>query len=95
MTTQHALGFDLLSDPHNTYAAALGLRFTVPAQLHPIYTGFGINLAASNGDPSWSLPMPGRIVVDAAGVVRAVDVDPDYTRRPEPEHTLAAVRALR
>ncbi len=28
------------------------------------------------------------------GVVRAVDVDPDYTQRPEPEKTPAALAAL-
>jgi len=38
--------------------------------------------------------MPGRLVVDRSGVVRAVDVDPDYTVRPEPDATLAEVRRL-
>lgn len=27
--------------------------------------------------------MPGRFVIDGDGVVRAVDVDPDYTVRPD------------
>ncbi len=38
--------------------------------------------------------MPARFVIDQGGVVRAVDADPDYTVRPEPEETLAKVRAL-
>ncbi len=91
---KNQLGFDILSDPHNDYAAALGLRFTLPPELQGIYASFGINLPLFDGDDSWTLPMPGRIVVDARGIVRAVEVDPDYTVRPEPEATLAAVRAL-
>ena len=92
---QHKLEFDILSDPRNDYAAALGLRFTLPAQLQAIYGSFGINLPLFDGDDSWTLPMPGRIVIDQSGIVRAVDVDPDYTVRPEPEASLEAVRRLR
>ena len=35
-----------------------------------------------------------RLVVDSGGIVRAADIDADYTRRPEPEKTLADVKAL-
>jgi hypothetical protein len=38
--------------------------------------------------------MPGRFVIDASGVVRATDVDPDYTHRPEPQKTLDDLAAL-
>lgn len=88
MVEKHQLSFDLLSDPGNEYAASLGIRFEVPAKLKPIYQSFGIDLDRHNGDGSWTLPMPGRIVVDANGIVRASAVDPDYTRRPEPQALL-------
>lgn len=91
---KHKLTFDILSDPHNAYAAELGLRFALPPQIKPIYQGFGIDLPACNGDDSWTLPMPGRFVIDRTGIVRVVDVDPDYTQRPEPEKTLEDVRRL-
>ncbi len=91
---KHKLDFDILSDPHNTYAAELGLRFALPPQIKPIYQGFGIDLPVCNGDDSWTLPMPGRFVIDSTGIVRVVDVDPDYTQRPEPEKTLEDVRRL-
>ena len=94
MRKNQSLGFDLLTDAGNVYAASLGLRFTLPLELQPIYRSFGIDLEKTNGDVSQTLPMPGRIVVDRHGIVRAVDVDPDYTRRPEPDATLATVRAL-
>jgi peroxiredoxin len=88
------LSFDILSDPNNAYAAKLGLRFKLPTDLEAIYSSFGIDLPKFDGDNSWTLPMPGRFVIDSQGIVRAVDVDPDYTVRPEPEHTLEVVRRL-
>lgn len=94
MIESHKLDFDILSDPGNAYAASLGLRFDLPAELQEIYRGFGIDLAAFSGESSWTLPMPGRIVVDRHGIVRATDVDPDYTVRPEPEATLREVERL-
>ena len=91
---KNKLDFDIVSDPRNDYAEALGLRFTLPAALQTVYSSFGINLPLFDGDDSWTLPMPGRIVIDHGGIVRAVDVDPDYTVRPEPEATLAMVRKI-
>ncbi len=92
---KHQLGFDILSDPRNDYAAELGLRFKLPAELSAIYSSFGIDLPTFDGDDSWTLPMPGRLVIDRHGIVRAVDVDPDYTVRPEPSKTVADVAALK
>ena len=94
MIEKHGLKFDLLSDPGNAYAAQLGVRFEVSADVKEIYRGFGIDLPASNGDPSWTLPMPTRLVVDASGTVRVADVDADYTHRPEPQKTVDDVKAL-
>ena len=94
MIEKHELNFDMLSDPGNAYVAELGLRFEVGSDVKEIYSGFGIDLPASNGDDSWTLPMPARIVVDSGGIVRATDIDPNYTARPEPEKTLGDVRAL-
>jgi hypothetical protein len=34
-------------------------------------------------------------VVDGGGTIRAVDADPDYTRRPEPAQTVDVLRQLR
>ena len=86
--------FDLLSDPDDDYAAKLGLRFKLPDDLKEVYLSFGIDLATHNGEGSWTLPMPGRFVVDQAGIVRAVEVDPDCQYRPEPQMTVDDVKAL-
>ena len=88
------ISFDLLSDPGNAYAAKLGLRFTLPDDLKAVYLSFGNDLAVRNGEGSWTLPMPGRFVIDRSGVVRAADVDPDYEHRPEPQKTIDDIRAF-
>ncbi|MBT5571865.1 MAG: redoxin domain-containing protein [Alphaproteobacteria bacterium] len=94
MTEKHGIEFDMLSDPGNGYAAELGLRFEVPAEVKKIYQGFKLPMEETNGDDSWTLPMPARIVVSSDGIVRATDIDPNYTSRPEPEKTLADVKAI-
>ncbi len=88
------LSFDLLHDAQNQVAAAFGLRFSLPDDLRQVYLGFGIDLAAQQGNPSWTLPMSARFVMDSDGAIRAVDVDPDYTVRPEPADTLAVLKEL-
>ena len=94
MVNRHGLGFEMLSDPGNAYAERLGLRFQVPDALKEVYLSIGIDLEESSGSPDWTLPVPARIVVDRTGIVRATDIDVDYTRRPEPDKTVADVAAL-
>lgn len=94
MLEKHGLKFPLLSDPGNAYAAELGLRFTVPEDLREVYLSLNINLPEHNAEDSWTLPIPARIVVGQDGIVRAADIDPDYTRRPEAEKTVQDVLAL-
>ena len=94
MIERHKLGFDLLSDPGNSYADTLGLRFALPDDLREVYLSLGINLPVHNGEKSWTLPMPARLTVDSAGIIRAADVDPYYTHRPEPEKTIQDLAAL-
>ena len=88
------LAFELLRDFGNRVAEAYGLVFTLPDDLREIYVKFGIDLAKGNGDGTWRLPMPARLVIDGQGIIRAVDADPDYTRRPEPARTVEILKEL-
>jgi peroxiredoxin len=92
---KQGITFDLLTDPGNAYTAKLGLSFRLPDDLKDIYLSFGNDLAKRNGEDSWTLPMPARFVIDSGGIVGAVDVDPDYRYRPEPQKTVNDVKALR
>lgn len=89
---QNNLAFPILSDPHNDVAAAFGLRFEVQDYLIELYKSLKNDLPAFNGDPSWTLPMPARYAVGQDGVILYAEVNPDYTRRPEPEDMLPALR---
>ena len=92
---KHKIGFDILSDRGNEYAAKLGLRFKLPDNLKQVYLSLGIDLAMRNGEDSWTLPMPSRFVIDRSGIVRATDIDPDYRYRPDPLKTIDDVKALK
>lgn len=70
------------------------MRWTLPEELKKLYLQFKIDLAAANGDDSWTLPVPARFIVDPRGIIRYARVDPDYTRRPEPRETLEALKQL-
>jgi len=86
---ENKLGFPILSDPGNAVAAAFGLRFTLPDYLSDLYKNtFKNDLAVVNGDPSWTLPMPARFVIGQDGTIVYAEVNPDYTRRPDPEELL-------
>lgn len=89
---QNNLSFPILSDAHNDVAAAFGLRFEMPDYLIELYKSLKNDLPAFNGDPSWTLPMPARFVVGQDGTILYAEVNPDYTRRPEPEDMLPALR---
>ena len=88
------LDFDLLHDAKNRVAESYGLAMDLPDDLVAVYSKFGNDLPKVNGDTVWRLPVPARFVLDRKGIVRAVDADPDYTIRPEPEATLEVLRAL-
>ena len=94
MRRKHKLDFAMLHDLGNAYASKLGLTFAYSDELKKVYDGFGVDLAEVNGEGSWTMPIPARLVVDREGIVRAADIDPDYAKRPEPEKTLADVKAL-
>jgi peroxiredoxin len=93
MRRQMKLAFDLLFDVGNNVAEAYGLTMRLPDDLIKVYGGFGIDLPKFDGDDSWRLPVPARIVLAKGGVVLGIEADPDYTRRPEPEETLALLQA--
>ena len=88
------LAFDLLHDAGNKVAEAYGLAMALPDDLIAVYRKIGVDLEKFNGDGAWTLPIPARFLLDPAGIVRWVEADPDYTTRPEPEETLAALRVL-
>src|SRR6201988_3468610 len=89
------LSFDILTDLHLKTAEQFRLVFTLPDYLRDLYKSFGNALDRFHDEPEFRLPMPARYVVDKQGIIRAADVNADYTIRPEPSATIAILRALK
>lgn len=88
------LEFPILSDVKSELANAFGIRFALPDYLVQVYKGFGNDLAVVNDDPSWVLPMPARYVIGTDGIIAYAEVNPDYTRRPDPSELLPVLDRL-
>jgi peroxiredoxin len=86
--------FPILSDVKSEVANAFGIRFALPDYLVEVYKGFGNDLAVVNDDPSWVLPMPARYVIGTDGIIAYAEVNPDYTRRPDPSELLPVLDRL-
>ncbi len=89
---QNKLTFPILTDPGNDLAAAFGLRYKLPDYLIEIYRKLKNDLPAINGDQSWTLPMPARYVIAPDSRILYAEVNPDFTRRPEPGEMIPILR---
>ena len=88
------LTFDILTDLHLKIAEQFRLVFTFPDYLRDLYQSFGSTLDRFNDESEYRLPIPARYVIDKQGIIRAADVNADYTIRPEPSETLRQLRRL-
>lgn len=91
---RHALEFEVLSDSGNRVSRQFGLVFTLPEAIREIYTAFGIDVPAFNGDETFELPLPATYVIDRNGVIVHAFVDADYTQRLEPSEIVEVVERL-
>ncbi|WP_421227914.1 peroxiredoxin-like family protein [Aeromonas enteropelogenes] len=92
--TANGLAITVLSDEGNRVSASLGLVFTLAEELRPIYESFGIDIPASNGDDSFTLPVPATYVIGQDGTVLYHFVNVDYTKRVEPAALVAVLDEL-
>ena len=88
---RQALTFPVLSDAGNRVAREFGLVFRVDVGVRDKYRAAGIDLAMSNGDASWELPVPATYVVAPDRTITYAFVEADYTRRAAPEDVVAAL----
>jgi peroxiredoxin len=75
-------------------AARFGVAFTLPDYLDALYRQFGNDPVEWNETETWQLPMPARFIIDSTDTIVDVEVNPDYTVRPEPETILEALPGL-
>ena len=66
----------------------------LPDYLKELYKSFGNALDRFHDEPEFRLPLPARYLIDREGIIRAADVNADYTRSPEPSETVRQLRML-
>lgn len=88
------LRFEVAVDNGNRFAKSLGLVAALPQPLRPLYREVGIDLAAHNGDKSHELPITATYVLAPCSRVTWAHVDPDFTRRADPDDVVAAIERL-
>ena len=88
------LTFDILTDLHLKTAEQFRIVFTLPDYLRDLYKSFGSTLDRFHDETEYRLPMPARYVIDKEGIIRAADVNADYTIRSEPSATVKQLRQL-
>ena len=89
-----SLSYDVLTDLHLKTAGQFRLVFTLPDYLRELYKSFGSTLDRFHDETEYRLPIPARYVIDQQGVIRAAEVNADYTIRPEPSETVKQLRAI-
>jgi peroxiredoxin len=85
------LTFSVLSDPGSQIARQLGILTAPDDGARAAQLQLGLDLTQVNAGATTELPMPTVLIADAAGVIRWIDVHPDYTSRSEPGQILEAV----
>ena len=95
MQDEKNLSFEILSDPGNKTAESYGIKYQMPDDLIKVYSQFGLNIPEHNGDDSWTLPLPARLIIGQDGIIRDAEIGGDYTVRPEPEDTLEKLKMLK
>ncbi len=88
------LTFDILTDLHLKTAERFRLVFVLPDYLRDLYKSFGNALDRFHDESEYRLPVPGRYLIDKEGIIRAADVNADYTIRPDPSETVRQLRKL-
>jgi peroxiredoxin len=92
---KNKLSFEVLSDRGNLVAKQFGIVFTLPEALRPIYSNFGIDIPAHNGDATFELPLPATYIVATDGTVVYRFAHGDYTQRLNPTEIVSQLTLLK
>ncbi len=92
---KNELEFEVLSDYDNAVAKSYGVSFRLDEATRELFVSeFDLDLAKRNASGSWDLPIPATYLVGQTGHIELAFVDPDYTRRLEPQAILDRLAQL-
>ena len=94
MREKNELTFTVLSDPGNQVAEALGVLTRPSDDASAAQRTLGLDLTEANADGTHGVPMPTVAIVDSTGIIRWIDVHPNYTTRTEVVDIVDALKAL-
>jgi len=96
LTTQETnkLTYPVLSDPANHVATRLGITTAHSDEVIEVANQIGNDIKGHNIDGTSNLPMPTVVGVDAKGIIRFIDVHPNYITRTEPQQIIDAIPSL-
>lgn len=86
MAEKKGLEYKVLSDVDNKLAKQLGLMWAHPDSFRPILAQ--VDWQKTYGNDNLEVPIPASFLVDKNGIVRNTFVDPNWTKRLEPETAL-------
>jgi peroxiredoxin len=85
------LAYPVLSDIDNAYAMSLSLVVWCGEEIRTLYKKAHLDLAESQGNDGWLIPIPATYVVAQDGHIKASFVDVDFRKRMAPEEILRAI----
>ncbi|MFG2306434.1 peroxiredoxin-like family protein [Actinacidiphila glaucinigra] len=94
MQEKNGLTYTVLSDPGSRIGAKLGIVTRPTEDVRQAQAALGLDLTQINADGSHDILMPTVVITDSDGIVRWIDVHPDYTTRTEPAQILAALEGI-
>ena len=72
----------------NKLARQLGIVWSQPEIFRPLFQGLGVDWQKLYGNENLEVPIPATFLVDKDGVIRNIFLDPDYTKRLDPQTAL-------
>lgn len=89
------LTFQVLSDSNGSVSDSYKVLYEVPDYVQDVFTQkFGLDLTEFNKTARWILPVPATFIIDKQGIIRRAHVNPDYTKRMEPQEILDQLKKL-
>jgi peroxiredoxin len=91
---EHELTYTLLSDSDAKLMRAFGVAFRVDQQTYEMLLGYDMDIEEHSGRSHRVLPMPAVYLIDADGMIRFAQWDPDYRQRLSADAVMLAARDM-
>jgi peroxiredoxin len=94
MSEKHTLTFKVYSDAEGKLVEAFGIGTNPIEDVAAVHDQFGFEVPASNVSGTNRMAIPTTVIIDTDGVIKFIDVHPNYTTRTEVSIIDAALTGL-